>query len=241
MVQYNHSGTDKPDGMAATWKSFYDTYEPDLGVMRLESREYVHRLERLGLISEDATVLDFGCGAGFIAQMLAPKVKQVFLWDASAPMRRFALSHTAQCPNVTLLDLSDPRGPEPGQACDIILVNSVIQYMEWDPLTLWMSRWRQLLRKRGHVIISDIVTPDVNPYRDLADMMRFWLRNRMFSAFADLVPRLIRYRSVHQSRPLLKVELDALARISEAAGFRVEVQRENLTHFRTRKTVIFSV
>ncbi|MRR36495.1 class I SAM-dependent methyltransferase, partial [bacterium] len=145
--------------------------------MRLESQEYVQRLERMNLISADSTILDFGCGAGFIAQMLAPRVKKISLWDISETMRRLALSHTAGCSNVTLLDFSDSAGPEVGQAFDLILVNSVIQYMEPGEFTRWLSRWRQVLREHGKIVISDIITPDGHPCRDLSDTMYFWLRN----------------------------------------------------------------
>ena len=240
MTESGARGEPPADASAGSWKSFYDSLHPNLEVMRLESREYVRKLERLNLISADSTILDFGCGAGFIAQMLAPKVKKISLWDISATMQRLALSHTAGCPNVTFLDLSDFRGPEVRQTFDLILVNSVIQYMELGDLSLWLSRWRQMLREHGKVIISDIITPDGNPFRDLGDILQFWLRNGIASAFMGLIPMLIRYRQAHQLRPLLRMEKETLTGLSGDAGFKIEFQPNNLTHFRTRNTVILS-
>jgi 2-polyprenyl-3-methyl-5-hydroxy-6-metoxy-1,4-benzoquinol methylase len=228
------------EASASYWQSYYDSLQPSLAAMRLESREYVRKLERLDLISSESTILDFGCGPGLIAKMLAPRVKKISLWDLSETMRGLALSHTAGCPNVTFLDLSTPRWGEVRQAFDVILVNSVVQYMDLEDFARWLSRWRQMLREGGKIVLSDIVPPGVNPFKDLGDMLGFWLQNRMASALMELPSKLIRYRQARRCQPLLMLERKTLEKLSQEAGLRIEFLPENLTHFKARITAIMS-
>ena len=101
-------------------------------IFREQSDDYVRNLESAIELDQRARVLDFGCGFGFVAELLAPRVGELFLWDASANMRRRARVKVAGCRNIRFLDLSDTQASRRDLRFDLILVNSVVQYMTPD-------------------------------------------------------------------------------------------------------------
>jgi SAM-dependent methyltransferase len=87
-------------------------------------------------------------------------VGHLFLWDAAESMLVRARSHLAGHPNVHFLDLSGSSDPPEDLRFDLILVNSVVQYMTEDEFLAWLARWREQLAPSGQIVISDLIPPD---------------------------------------------------------------------------------
>ena len=100
-------------------------------------------------IDPRARVLDFGCGFGHVAEMLSSRVEELFLWDASANMRSHARLKLDGQRNIKFLDLSDPKTPPHDLCFDLILVNSVVQYMTLDEFSTWLITVAQMLAPGG--------------------------------------------------------------------------------------------
>jgi len=123
------------------WSAFWNTYYQDGQAVRLEALEFVRQLENLLGITATMRVLDFGCGAGFVAEALAPKVRALYLWDVYPYQLNRARERLGRYENVAVLDLPAPANPRPPLRFDLILVNSVIQYMTASELQGWLPRW----------------------------------------------------------------------------------------------------
>src|SRR5947199_3043085 len=84
------------------WEAYWDRLEEHV-IFRVEAADYVARLKAALGPHLGGRVLDFGCGFGFIAELLAPMVAELFVFDASERMRRRAQLRLAGRANVRLL------------------------------------------------------------------------------------------------------------------------------------------
>jgi cyclopropane fatty-acyl-phospholipid synthase-like methyltransferase len=208
---------------------------------REQAKEYAANLECAVALNRNAHVFDFGCGFGFVAEILMPKVGQVFLWDASANMRRRARRNLANHQNIRFLDLSDPQAIARELKFDLILVNSVVQYMALEQFAACLMMWRYMLAVGGHIVVSDLIPRDYNSISDLDDLLKFSIRRNVFgSALLQGVRDLGRYWMMRRSCPLARIALEELNEISKAADLSVSCLRTNLTHFRRRLTAVFT-
>jgi len=72
------------------WQSHYDSmahYE-SLDLFIAEAKDYFSRLGRAVRLSRCRYVLDFGCGLGFVSELLAAEVGKLYFWDYSGNLIR---------------------------------------------------------------------------------------------------------------------------------------------------------
>jgi SAM-dependent methyltransferase len=223
------------------WKSYWEELNDKPQLFREQSAEYFRNLDATLGLDPRARVLDFGCGFGFVAEMLAPRVGELFLWDASANMRRRARLNVAGRQNIRFLDLSDPKSLPYELQFELILVNSVVQYMTLEEFSAWLLRWRNMLAPGGRIVVSDLIPPDYLALWDIVDLLRFsarrgFLVRAIWQAFSEIW----RYWGVRKVRPLSRVGREDLSQRGKDAGLLVSYLPANLTHFKKRLTAVFT-
>jgi SAM-dependent methyltransferase len=229
----NHPG----DGWTAYWEGLAGTQS----FFREQAKEYVANLESAIALNRNARVLDFGCGFGFVAKMLAPNVGRVFLWDASDNMRRRARLNLADHHNIRFVDLSEPQTIARELNFDLIIVNSVVQYMSLEQFAACLVMWRTMLATGGRIVVSDLIPPDYNSVSDLVDLLKFSIRrNVLGSALLQAIRDLGRYWMMRRSYPLARIGVEELSEISKAADLSLSCLPSNLTQFRRRLTAVFT-
>lgn len=222
-----------------SWRSYWEELTENQQLFREQSDEYFRNLRVTLGLDPRMRVLDFGCGFGHVAELLAPHVGELSVWDASANMRRRALVNLAERQNIRFLDLFASNSSGSDLQFDVILVNSVIQYMRPEEFFGWLLHWRNMLAPGGRIVISDIIPPDYPSLQDLWDLVRFsarrgFLLRATWQAFGEIW----RYWGVRQVRPLTRFGREVLNRQAAAAGLAVSYA-PNLTHFRKRITAVF--
>jgi cyclopropane fatty-acyl-phospholipid synthase-like methyltransferase len=223
------------------WRSYWESLSDRCQLFREQANEYVRRLEAALPLESNARVLDFGCGFGFVAAILAPRVGEVFLWDASSNMRQRARVNVAGQPNIRFVDLSEPRVVATELRFDLILVNSVVQYMTHDDFSAWLALWRDMLGPKGRVVVSDLIPPTYPSSSDIVDLLRFSARRRILArAIWQLFGDLWRYWRVRRVCSLTRIGREDLSRLGQTAGFVVSFLPMNLTHFTKRCTAVFT-
>src|SRR5687768_3773292 len=123
-------------------------------IFTVEARDYVARLRREVPVRRTDRVLDFGCGFGHVVELLAPSVAAVGFWDAAEVMRRATAERTTTLPTVAPVDLGGPVPDDAVGTVDLLVANSVVQYMTADELAGWLPRWRTLLAPGGRIVLS---------------------------------------------------------------------------------------
>jgi cyclopropane fatty-acyl-phospholipid synthase-like methyltransferase len=230
------SSLERPGGWDAYWEELDDRQK----LFREQAAEYVRNLTATGLLGDGMRVLDFGCGFGYVAAGVAPRVGALYLWDSSRNMRERAAAAVAGCRNVQAIDLSD-SGSERSLRFDRILVNSVVQYMTVRELADWLGRWRDLLTPAGCIVLSDLIPPERGGLTDIADLLRFSARRGfLLRALWQAVGELGKYRRMRQAAPLLRVGRADLEALAGEAGLTVTFLPRNLTHFPGRLAAVCS-
>jgi protein-L-isoaspartate O-methyltransferase len=112
---------------AMTWKKCWECLSDNEKIYRPEAEDYVARLEKTIQLSSDWRILDFGCGFGYVANILAPKVKEIFIWDEAENMRSRASFNTSNQTNVKCLNDFNDQVLTKKLMFNLILVNSVVQ------------------------------------------------------------------------------------------------------------------
>ena len=225
-------------GHEMSWSEYWERLESGDLLFREQSDEYVARLLAAVPVHSRTRVLDFGCGFGFVASALAQRVGSVAVWDPSPRMRSRASVMLKPHANARLIDLSQTA---PAERFDLILVNSVAQYMTSAEFDVWLERWRNLLVESGRLVLSDLLPPAHDTWVDVIDILRFSSRRRiLLRTIREATVEVRRYWRTRAVQPLVHIDRDDLCRRAGAAGFTVAFMERNLTHLTHRTTALLT-
>jgi SAM-dependent methyltransferase len=226
-----------PDLTPATgpWAAYWAALPPGHFLFPAEGREVARNLAAVGPLA-GLRVLDYGSGYGLVARELAPRVRSVAVWEPVAAVREVAAGHLRGCPNVVPFDPASDPGP-----FDLILVNSVVQYLTPAELDGLIGRAGGWLAPGGRLVLSDLIPPGRPVAADLVSLGWFSLRRGYLGA---AVRRAWAARGAHatagRAAALYRPAADELARLAARAGLRLTWLPFNLTHFRGRRTAVLS-
>ena len=228
----NRAGIDDASAWAAFW-----SVSPDSKCVQVEARDFIERLSVAVPLDGSEIVLDFGCGFGHVARELAPSVQRIDVWDAS-PLALAAARRQVAGLSSARVDLTDPSADPTGEY-DLVLVNSVVQYLTVPDLSTWLSRWRAMLRPAGRIVIADVPCGATSTPRETLGWIVFCARRHVLrSALAHGASSARRYRTASQQAPLLQLEWADLDRMAHAAGLALRPLPANLSHRPRRLSMV---
>lgn len=121
------------------------------------------------------TVLDYGCGEAMGSQTVASHCQHLYLYDAAPSVRELLASRFEGSPSISILD--DRRlDAMPPASVDLVIVNSVVQYLDTPTLEAAFEVWRRLLTPAGQILVADVIPRSVGPLTDASALMRFAAR-----------------------------------------------------------------
>ena len=191
-----------------------------------------------GLVpSKDAVVLDYGCGEAVSANRVASRCAQLYLVDA-APLVRDRLRERFE--NDRRITVLAPESTDsiPDRGVDLVVANSLVQYLSLDELRSLLSLWRSKLKADGTLVLADVVPPDVSPLGDAGALLSFaWKGGFLRHALVGLVrTALSDYRKVRNELGLSQYAEGEMLEILRDAGFSAERRRPNVGHNQARMT-----
>jgi 2-polyprenyl-3-methyl-5-hydroxy-6-metoxy-1,4-benzoquinol methylase len=229
------NATQPPD---PTWLAYWDTDRGERRLIEVESEDYVTRLSERVELGPKLTVLDFGCGTGIPASLLASRVGRILLWDPAGAAMETARARIANVPNAGLIDLPS-IGRDHDGTFDLIVANSVVQYMSVPELEGWIRRWSDLLAPGGAIVLSDMPGGNSRFAGEMAEFLWFSMRRGvLLQALAHGFRDIARYRAARSARPLLRADRPMFERVAAAAGLDAEWLPVNLTFRRSRLTLV---
>jgi 2-polyprenyl-3-methyl-5-hydroxy-6-metoxy-1,4-benzoquinol methylase len=224
-----------PAGWKAAWEYGFDAHP----LHRFESEDTVERLARLLPLTPGIRVLDFGCGYGYVAERLAERVGEIAVWDQSASVRRHARQHLAGCANVRFFDPDEASAGGAAPQFDLILINSVVQYMTVDEFHSWLPRWQAMLAPGGVLVLSDLIPRAHSVRGDVFEILSFALRRGvLLNELGHSVRTLLSYARHRQAQELMKIDDSRLREEAARAGFDVQFAPFNLTVRSRRRTAL---
>jgi len=102
----------------------------------------------------EMTVADVGCGTGFLAEGLAPRVRRVYALDASPAMLEQARRNLAALANIVYLPADGSALPLPDASVDVALANMYLHHCP-DPAAA-IREMARVLRPGGRLVITDL-------------------------------------------------------------------------------------
>jgi SAM-dependent methyltransferase len=194
----------------------------------------------VGLIpSPDAAVLDYGCGEALFADRVAAKCGHLYLSDAAPLVRERLREKFGGHGKITIL-APDEVAVLPEASLDLIVVNSLLQYLSLDELRGTLRLWRGKLKPDGRLVLADVVPPDVSPVTDARALLSFaWQGGFLGSAFLGLARTAFsEYRKIREEIGLSQYTEEDMADILGEAGFTAERMARNLGHNPARMTFL---
>lgn len=194
----------------------------------------------VGLVpSDDAVVLDYGCGEALFADRVAARCARLYLSDAAPFVRERLQARFGRNERIAILAPEEVANLADG-TLDLIVVNSLLQYLSLDELRALLKLWRSKLKSGGRVVIADVIPPDVNPLTDAKALLSFaWQGGFLISAVLGLARTAFsEYRRIREDIGLAQYGEDDMIDILRDAGFVPERAARNLGHNQARMTFV---
>ena len=191
----------------------------------------------------NAHVMDYACGEAIYAGEVAQHVERLLLCEAGQNVRAKLIQRFRANPKIQVLAPEDLAGL-PRESLDLIVANSLMQYLPSEELDRLLGVWCNLLKPDGVLIIGDVIPPDAGAVSDVVALLGYAAKNRfLLAALAGLVRTVASpYRKLRSQIGIACYgEREFLGRLG-AAGFTAERLPFNLEHnskrmsFRATKT-----
>jgi SAM-dependent methyltransferase len=226
-------------GDVRDWTEFWD--QPHSIYVNARHFDVHYRDIAQGIIAllpgPNARVLDYGCGEATHADLVAASTNELVLCEA-APSVRAKLSR--RFGNIRNIRVLAPEEVErlPEASIDLLIANSLVQYIAPAELDRLLAVWRRLLAPGGALIVADVIRPGVGVVTDTVALLRYAARNGFLVAAILGVARTV-FSGYRRLRAELGIscygEAEFMAKLA-AAGFTAERLPFNLEHNPARMT-----
>jgi len=120
-------------------------------------------------------MLDWGCGEAFAAEWIAAECESLYLYDPADVVRARLRARYESHPHISVLD-GEELQRLPSECLDMVLINSVIQYISRAELITALIDLRRLLKPGGRFLIGDVIAPNTPLWRHVAVFLTFAYR-----------------------------------------------------------------
>jgi ubiquinone/menaquinone biosynthesis C-methylase UbiE len=223
------------------WIDYYDSTHT-IYASRLHRDLHFEVIARdiIGYISSpDAVVLDYACGEALSATKVAEACGKLYLAEPAPGVRGRLIARFAPNTRIRVRSLDDLRNMDE-KSVDLVVMNSVAQYMTPDELDSAFAVIRRLLKPGGRLVVGDILRPEVGMFRDVLALLRFALTHGFFrDALIGLVSTALSdYRQLRAKVGLQRYsEAGMIAKLA-AGGFTAKRARPNIGHNPWRMTFV---
>ncbi len=221
------------------WRSFWDSDHSIYVNARHKDVHYREIAEQIAAFvpGPDARVLDFGCGEAIHADKVAAVAGEVLLCDAAPSVRAAMAQRFAGNSRIKVIAPEEVEAL-PSASLDLIVANSVAQYLSRPELARLLDLWRRLLAPGGALIVADVIPPDVGAVSDVTALLRYAQANGfLVAALAGLARTAVSpYRKLRAKLGISQYsEAEFKAKLN-AAGFTSERLASNMEHNPARMT-----
>jgi len=191
------------------------------------------------IAAKDAVVLDYSCGEALSAAKVADACAMLILAEPAPGVRGRLIARFAPIPKIRVRSLDDLRTMPP-QSIDLVVMNSVAQYMRPEELDAALTVVHRLVKSSGRLVLGDVLRPEIGMPTDVYALLRFAAENGFLKdALLGLLATLLSdYRQLRSRLGLQRYsEVDMIARL-KASGFSAVRAPQNIGHNPWRMTFV---
>ena len=181
--------------------------------------------------SREAVVLDHGCGEALDAARVAASCGRLYLCEAAPSVREKLRAMLGRVENAAVVSPEEVEALPDG-GLDLVVANSLIQYLSEDELKRVLAIWLAKLKPGGELILADVIPPDLSPLTDASELLAFaWRGGFLVAALGGLVRTVFSdYRKLRAQYGLATYSAVGITALLEAAGFEGVTRRTNFGH-----------
>lgn len=219
------------------WVSFWDSNHPIYVSARhfdVHYRAIADDVIRV-LPSPVARVLDHGCGEALHADRIAAKCGGLFLCEAAPTVRDRVAKRFRSEPKIRAIGpIEVERMPK--DCLDLVVANSLLQYLKRDELEALLANWRRILKPGGSLIVADVIGPHQSAPKDAFALLTFAAKNGFLIAAIFGLARTVfsDYGKLRTQLGIAQYSEDEMLKILRAAGFTAKRLPRNFGHNQQR-------
>jgi ubiquinone/menaquinone biosynthesis C-methylase UbiE len=194
----------------------------------------------IGYISSpDAVVLDYACGEALSAAKVADACGKLYLAEPAPGVRGRLIARFAPNTRIRVRSLDDLRKMTE-KSVDLVVMNSVAQYMTPQELDAAFATIYRLLKSGGRLVVGDVLRPEIGMLRDVFALLRFAARNGFLrDALLGLVSTALSdYRQLRSRVGLQRYSENEIISKLARAGFTASRAPFNIGHNQYRMTFV---
>jgi ubiquinone/menaquinone biosynthesis C-methylase UbiE len=223
------------------WIDYYDsTHTIYASKLHRDLHFQVIARDIIGYISSpDSVVLDYSCGEALYAGRVAEACGKLYLAEPAPGVRGRLIARFAPNTKIRVRSLDDLRQMAE-KSVDLVVMNSVAQYMTPAELDAAFAVIRRLLKPGGRLVLGDILRPEVGMPRDVLALLRFALTHGFLkdALIGLLSTALSDYRQLRSRVGLQRYsEAEMIAKLT-ASGFTASRAHFNIGHNPWRMTFV---
>ena len=223
------------------WIDYYDSTHT-IYASRLHRDLHFQVIARdiIGYISSpDSVVLDYACGEALSAAKVADACAQLYLAEPAPGVRGRLIARFAPNTKIRVRSLEDlTRMAE--SSVDLVVMNSVAQYMTPGELDSAFAVVRRLLKPNGRLVLGDILRPEVGMARDVLALLKFarshgFLKDALYGLASTALSD---YRQLRTRVGLQRYSENEMIEKLARAGFSPSRALQNIGHNPWRMTFV---
>jgi 2-polyprenyl-3-methyl-5-hydroxy-6-metoxy-1,4-benzoquinol methylase len=199
-----------------------------------KSTEFVaSKLTQNRLVGTDTHLLDFGCGPGYLANVLKGKIASYhgidishqYIEIAKEKCKDYSNFHFQAFPieqSIHSLSLLE----EDGKRFDTIIILSVVQYFEKkDDVVTLLEKCKLLLNQGGKIILADIISHEKGLLKDLVGIFLHSIKNNYLFSFLKfmIVAKQSKYNELRKSHKLLTLSKPEIVSIAKQLNLALDI------------------
>lgn len=220
------------------WRDFWNRDNAIYVNARHRALHYDGIAKGIGALVEDPAwvVLDHGSGEAASADLVARRCARLYLYDAAPTVQSKQRLQFSRNDKITVLDAAG-LDSLPDASLDLVVANSLIQYLSRAEFESLLGFWRRTLKPGGRLVVADVIQEGASAKDDIAALLGFGLRGGFFfAACAGLVSTFFSdYRKLRTEIGLTRYKEGAMLELLAAHGY-IDVRRvqPNIGHNQSR-------
>ncbi len=202
-------------------------------VMEMSTQFVATKLIQHKLITPTTTLLDFGCGPGYLAYELKGKLTAYYGVDISSKYIETARKKCADASNFQFKEVPLELGVdglltafEAGRQFNTIIILSVIQYFKnKEEVAQLLHNCKLLLMQSGKIILADVIEDDKGLWKDAFSVLIDSIKHFYLLSFVRFMFRikLSTYNTLRKEHQLLHLSKDEVVAIGEKLKLNVKI------------------